>query len=160
MTTPFNFTDYQRAFNAGDDDAALEFWDDELSAVMPIDPSRAVPVANNKEEFRQFLAAAHDGIREVMRLQSFLQDGDKIFAEFDMDFVASKDRPDFPFADLKAGEFVTVKMFGIYTLRNNKLWKLRMAFWPPNQGVSEPPSFEVGIAPPQFGELKRAEARS
>ncbi len=155
----FDFIGYQTAFNAGDDDAALEFWDDELVAVMPVNPTMAVPVATNKEEFRQFLAAAHDGIREVMRVQTYLEDGDKIFIEFDMDFVASKDRPDFPFAELKAGQFITVKMFGVYTLRNDKLWKLNMAFWPTNQGVSEPPFHVTGIAPPDFGELERAQAR-
>lgn len=155
----FDFTGYQTAFNAGDDDAALEFWDDELQVVMPVGPNQIGPAANNKEEFRQFLAAAHDGIREVMRVQSYLEVGEKIFIEFDMDFVASKDRPDFMFAELKPGEFITVKMFGVYTLRNNKLWKLRMAFWPTNQGVSEPPFHEAGLTPPDFGVIVRAEAR-
>lgn len=146
----FDFDGYQKTFNSGDDDGAMEYWEDDLSATFPISPTQVVEVASNKEEFRQFLAAAHNGIREVMRLQSYLESDTQIFAEFDMDFWASKDRPDFDQGALKAGEFLTVKMFGLYTLRNGRLWKMRMAFWPANQGVSEPPSYQLGIAPPEF----------
>lgn len=152
----FNFDDYQSAFNSGDDERALEFWDDELQVTLPVSPTQIAKVANNKEEFRQFLTAAHDGIREIMRLQTFLQKDEQIFAEFDMDFIALEDRPEFPFGPLKKDEFVTVKMFGVYTLRNDKLWVMNMAFWPANQGVTDPPSFKVGQTPPDFGHITRA----
>lgn len=147
MTT-FDFKKYQTIFNAGNDKGALEFWADDLTVTLPVGPNQIGVIASNKEEFAKFLAAAHDGIREIMRIQAYTQTGDQIFVEFDMDFRATKDKPDFNFGPLKAGQFLTVKMFGLYTLRNDKLWKLRMAFWPTNQGVSDPPAYNWGVAPP------------
>ena len=154
----FDFIAYQKVFNTGNDDGALEFWADDLTVIMPVGPGQIAPIATNKEEFRQFLYAAHVGIREVMRLQTLLAAGEKIFAEFDMDFVATADRPDFAFGPLKAGEFTTVKMFGVYALRDGKLGDLTMAFWPPNQGVTDPPAYAVGIAPPDFGPIVRVQS--
>lgn len=158
--TDFDFSAYQEAFNSGDDERALEFWDDELHVTLPIGPDRVGLAAKNKAEFRAFLAHAHQGVREVMRLQSFLQSGAQIFAEIDMDFFASEDKPDFAFGPMKAGEFITVRMFGLYTVRDNRLWQLRMAFWPPNQEVSEPPAYAVGVAPPSLGPATRAQITS
>jgi hypothetical protein len=156
-TPVFDFSAYQSVFNSGDDDRALEFWDDELHVTMPIGPNQIGLAARSKAEFRAFLEHEHQGVREVMRLQSLVQSGDKIFAEIEMDFFAFEDKPQFNFGPLKAGEYVTVKMFGLYTLRDNRLWNLQMAFWPPNQGVSETPSHAVGVAPPNLGEFARAE---
>jgi hypothetical protein len=132
----FDFIAYQKTFNTGDDDGALEFWSDDLTVTMPLGPNQTGLVASNKQEFRQFLNAQHVGIREVMRLQTLLVSDGKISAEFDMDFVATADRPDFAFGPLKAGEFMTVKMFGVYAVRDGKLGDLKLAFWPPNQGVT------------------------
>jgi len=80
-----------------------------------------------------------------------VQNENNIFVEFDMDFVALEDKPDFVFGSLKAKEFLTVKMFTIYTLRGNKLASLKLAFWPVNQGVTDPPSHNWGPNPPDLG---------
>ena len=159
MTQPpvFDFSAYQSVFNSGDDDGALEFWDDELQVTMPVGPNQIGLAAKNKEEFRAFLAHAHQGVREIMRLESFLQVGEQIFAEINMDFFATTDKPDFEFGPLKAGQFLTVKMFGLYTVRGGRLWQLKMAFWPPNQGVTDPPAYAVGVAPPASDGAVRAQ---
>lgn len=151
----FDFSAYQAAFNSGDDEAALAFWHDDLTATLPNGPASVGVIAANKQEFREFLANAHIDIREVMRLQSFLQNDEQIFAEFDMDFVATDDRSDFDFGPMRKGEFITVKMFGIYTLKDGLLWKMNMAFWPVNQGVTDPPSVATGLTPPDFGPITR-----
>jgi len=86
----------------------------------------------------EFLAWAHDGILETMRPQAVIESGDRIFAEIDMDFTATRDRPDFQFAALKKGEFTTVKFFVQYTIRDGKMAYLKSMTWPPETGVSKP----------------------
>ncbi|XPP27124.1 MAG: hypothetical protein ACNYNX_02795 [Leucobacter sp.] len=153
----FDFSVYQAVFNSGDDDTALnEYWDEHLEVIMPVGPGQIGYVAKNREEFRAFLAEQHDGVREYMRLQALVQQGEQIFAEIDMDFVATEDRPAFGMGALKRGEFLTVKMFGLYTLRENRLWKLKLAFWPPNVEVSDPPVHLAGATPPDYGNVTRA----
>lgn len=122
----FDFYKYVETFNTGDDQAALEFWVDDL-VVTQGDTKDVFPLATNKAEFIKFLAAAHDGVREIMRVQTLMQNESNIFVEFDMDFVALKDKPDFVFGPLKAGEFLTVKMFLLYTLRGDKFASMKVA---------------------------------
>jgi len=96
------------------------------------------------------LAAAHEGVREIMRVQTLMQNENNIFVEIDTDFVALKDKPDFVFGPLKVGEFLTVKMFLLYILRGDKLASMKLATWPPNKGVTDPPSHNWGPNPPDF----------
>ncbi|MFC1903250.1 nuclear transport factor 2 family protein [Chloroflexota bacterium] len=145
-----DFYKYNEIFNTGDDKAAMEFWVDDL-VVTQGTGTDVFPLATNKAEFIKFLAAAHDGVREIMRVQTLVQNENNIFVEMDMDFVALKDKPDFVFGPLKAGEFLTVKMFLLYTLRGDKFASMKLATWPPNKGVTEPPSHNWGPNPPDFG---------
>ena len=145
-----DFYKYNETFNTGNDEAAPEFWVDDL-VIMQGTGTDVFPLATNKAEFRNFLAAVHDGVREIMRVQTIVQNENNIFVEFDMDFVALEDKPDFNFGPLKAGEFLTVKMFAIYTLRGNKLANLKLAFWPVNQEITDPPSHNWGPNPPDLG---------
>jgi hypothetical protein len=73
-----------------------------------------------------------------MRPKMLMEDGDHIFVEIDMDFTATRDRPDFQFGALKTGEFLTVKFFVQYTLRDGKVAYLKSMTWPPGVGVSKP----------------------
>jgi hypothetical protein len=84
-----------------------------------------------------------------------MQEQDHIFAEIDMDFHASKDLPDYPFGDVKAGDFFTVKMFALYYLRGDKIAVLKLASWPPNLGVTDPPTRSFGPPPPIIGKNRR-----
>lgn len=144
----FDFYKYIEVFNSGDDRKMLDqFWVDDLE-VWSGRGEKASISASGKEEFFKFLNFVHDGVREIMRVQVLLQSEYNIFAEIDMDFHASKDRPDYPFGHLKPGDFITVKMFCLYFLRGDRLEKLKMAFWPPDTGITDPPTHSFGPPPP------------
>jgi hypothetical protein len=151
----FDFYKYIETFNTGDDRAMLDrFWVDDLE-VWSGRGGQVTRLGGNKAEFLKFLDFAHDGVREIMRIQVLIQNENNIFAEIDMDFHASKDRPDYPFGHLKPGDFITVKMFCLYFLRGEKISRLKMASWAPNSGVSKPPARAFGPWPPTGGGLVR-----
>jgi hypothetical protein len=151
----FDFYKYVEVFNSGDDQAMVnEFWVDDLSVVTGRG-NEAQVIASDIESWLKFLAWAHDGIREIMRIQVLIQNENNIFAEIDMDFHASKDRPDYPFGHLNPGDFITVKMFCLYFLRGDRIAKLKMASWPPNAGVTDPPTRGFGPPPPIQGGIRK-----
>jgi ketosteroid isomerase-like protein len=127
------FSDYMTAFNRGDDRALIrEFWTEDC--VM----QSAGRTLTGHAEMIGFLDWAHDGVREIMRPQVVVEDGEWIFAEIDMDFHALTDKPDYVFGPLKAGQSVTVKFFVQYRTRGGKVAQLKSMTWPPGQGVSRP----------------------
>ncbi len=144
----FDYYNYIETFNSGDDKAMLDrFWTDDL-VVMSLRGDKTGVLASGKEGFLKFLNRAHDGVREIIRIQTLIQNENNIFAEIDMDFHASKDRPVYPFGHLKPGDFITVKMFCLYFLRGDRIAKLKMASWEPNVGVTKPPARSFGPPPP------------
>lgn len=147
----FDFYKYIEVFNSGNDEAMLDqFWVDDLE-VWSGKGGKTELLASKKEDFLKFLNFAHDGVRELMRVQVLLQNENNMFAEIDMDFHSSKDRPDYPFGHLEPGNFITVKMFCLYFLRGDRIAKLKMASWVPNSGVSDPPARGFGPPPPIIG---------
>lgn len=127
------FTDYMDAFNRYDDAALLrDFWTEDC--VM----RSAGRVVTGHAEMMAFLDWAHDGILETMRPKVVMEQGDRIFAEIDMDFTATRDRPDYVFGPLKQGESTTVKFFVLYKIRDGKVAELKSMIWPPGVGVSAP----------------------
>ena len=62
-----------------------------------------------------------------------------LFAEIDMDFVASRARPDFAFGALLPGDILTVKFFAEYTVVNGKIKTLKTMTWKPETGVTKAP---------------------
>ena len=138
-----NYDDYVTSFNTGDDAALVErFYADD---VVFSGGSRDY---QGKDELVKFLDWAHDGVREVIRLQNMLQRDDLIFVEVDMDFHASKERPDFPFGHLYPGDLVTVKFFVTYKLRDDRIVELKSMTWPPEKGVTKLP--RLGAHPSQL----------
>ena len=132
------FIDYMDAFNRYDDAGLLrDFWTPDC---MMQSGNR---IFRGHEGMQEFLDWAHDGILETMRPKVVMEQGDHIFAEIDMDFTATRDRPDFQFGALKTGEYLTVKFFVQYTLRDGKVALLKSMTWPPEQGVSKP-EFRLG----------------
>jgi len=128
-----DYAKYIEAFNSGDDAALVRRF---FTADCRFQSGPRV--LNGAEELLKFLNWAHDGIREIIRVQTLLQDDTHIFAEIDMDFHATRDRPDFTFGALKQGELTTVKFFVLYTLRDGKVASLKAATWPPKVGVTQP----------------------
>jgi hypothetical protein len=144
----FDFYKYIEVFNSGDDKAMVDqFWVDDL-VVVSGRGNQARVLASDKESWLKFLDRAHDGVREIIRVQVLIRNENNLFAEIDMDFHASKERPDYPFGHLKPGDFITVKMFCLYFLRGDRIAKLKMASWAPNEGVTDPPTRGFGPPPP------------
>ncbi len=128
-----DYAKYIQAFNSGDDAALVrDFFAPDTRF------QSGARVLQGAAELLKFLHWAHDGIREIIRAQTVLRDEKHIFAEIDMDFHATVDKPDFTFGPLKQGEFTTVKFFVLYTLRDGKVAQLQAATWPPNTGVTKP----------------------
>lgn len=134
MAQLFSYRDYIEVFNSGNDEALVErFYHEDL---IFTGGSRR---RHGKQGLKEFLAWAHDGVREVMRVQHFARAGDILFADVDMDFHATKERADFPFGHLFPGDTVTVKFHVTYTLRDEKIAGLNSMTWPPEYGVTKPP---------------------
>src|SRR5580692_789479 len=142
-----NYHDYENLFNTGDDAALVaKYFDDDVIFTGGARDYRG------KAQLKAFLDWAHDGVREVMRPQNVLQQGDLLFAEVDMDFHASKERPEFPFGHLRAGDLVTVKFFVTYRLREGKVIELKSMTWPPGKGVTNLP--RLGAHPSQHAAFR------
>lgn len=130
----FDYAEYVAAFNRGEDAVLIERYftpDFKFIGTTRSYESRA--------EFLDFLNWAHDGVREIIRPITVLEKGDTIFAEIDMDFVATKPRPDFPFAPLMPGDQITVKFFVLYTLVDGMVTELKSMTWPADYHVSKAP---------------------
>ena len=129
-----DYAEYERVFNTGDDDGLVArfFCEDVRFSGGSTDRVGHAGLLD-------FLRWAHDGVREVMRPQAWVLDGDHLFAEVDMDFHASKERPDFPFGHMHPGDTVTVKFLVHYTLREGKVAELKSMTWPPGKGVTRLP---------------------
>lgn len=143
-----DYDDYIALFNTGDDAALIErFFADDLVL------SGGTREYQGKPALKAFLDWAHDGVREVMRPQNVLQQDNLIFAEIDMDFHASKERPEFPFGHLYPGDSVTVKFFVTYRLHDDgKVAELKSMTWPPGKGVSSIP--RLGAHPSQVAAFR------
>ena len=137
-----DYRDYEALFNTGDDDALCErYFAEEVTF------TGGARAHQGRKALREFLRWAHDGVREVMRPQNVLQREDLLFAEVDMDFHATKERPDFPFGHLRPGDLVTVKFFVTYGLRGDRIVELKSMTWPPGRGVTQLP--RLGAHPSQ-----------
>jgi hypothetical protein len=134
---------YEALFNTGDDEA--------LVARFFASDTRMVSANGTREGadgLLAFLKWAHDGVREVMRPQTVVSRDGLLFAEVDMDFHATRRRPDFPFGEMHPGDLITVKFFVTYKLdAEGKIAELKSMTWPPERGVSKLP--RLGSHPSQ-----------
>jgi ketosteroid isomerase-like protein len=81
------------------------------------------------EEFVDQLYDARDGVRVSAVPITVLGDDDSMFAELDITYTASRDRPDHPVVPLRAGESVTMRFFSVYELRDGKIARFSRAYW-------------------------------
>ena len=109
----FDYEAYIADFLTGDDEGLVERWFAEDCAM-----ESGSGTFEEREGMRRFLAWAHDGVRECPRIVSSVQNGRDLFAEIDMDFHATKPRPDFPFQSLLPGDSITVKFLAPYILND------------------------------------------
>jgi hypothetical protein len=131
----FDYPEYLACFLTGDDDGLIERF-----FAPDCEMHSAGGVRRGHSGMREFLAWAHDGVRECPRVQHYVQDERTLFADIDMDFHATKHRPDFPFGELHPGDRVTVKFLARYDLDADKrITRLKTMTWPPGQGVTTLP---------------------
>lgn len=135
---------YEALFNSGDDAALVERFFAPDCRMISGNGTR-----EGAGELLAFLNWAHDGVREVMRPQVVVSRDGLLFAEVDMDFHATRHRPDFPFGELHPGDMVTVKFFVTYRLdAHGRIAELKSMTWPPERGVSKLP--RLGPHPSQL----------
>ena len=135
---------YEALFNSGDDEALVARF---------FAPDTRMVSANGTREgadgLLAFLKWAHDGVREVMRPQTVMSGDGMLFAEVDMDFHATRHRPDFPFGEMHPGDLITVKFFVTYRLdAEGRIAELKSMTWPPEYGVTKLP--RLGAHPSQL----------
>ena len=131
---PLDYHAYVRDFNSGDDKGLVEKYFAPDTQMIS-----GSGVRKGHKGMNEFLAWAHDGVREIIRPQVVMWDADHIFAEVDMDFIASKPRPDFTFGAMLPGDIITVKFFAHYTVVNGKIKTLKTMTWKPESGVTKAP---------------------
>ena len=139
---------YETLFNTGDDEALVGRFFAPKTRMISANGTR-----EGADELLAFLRWAHDGVREVMRPQTVLSRDGLLFAEVDMDFHATKHRPDFPFGEMHPGDLTTVKFFVTYRLdEDGRIAELKSMTWPPERGVSKLP--RLGSHPSQVAALQ------
>ncbi|MEO6152538.1 MAG: nuclear transport factor 2 family protein [Croceibacterium sp.] len=131
----FDYEAYVADFLTGDDHGLIERW---------FAPDCAMEsgggLFEGHEGMRRFLTWAHDGVRECPRIVAYVQHGRDLFAEIDMDFHATRPRPDFPFQPLLPGDSLTVKFLAHYILNDQgQIWRLKTMTWPAGKGVTTLP---------------------
>jgi predicted SnoaL-like aldol condensation-catalyzing enzyme len=131
---PLDYRAYIRDFNTGDDRGLIEKY-----FAVDTQMISGSGVRSGHKGMNEFLAWAHNGVREIIRPQVVTWDKDHIFAEIDMDFVASKPRPDFTFGALQPGDILTVKFLAEYTVVSGKIKTLKTMTWKPETGVTKAP---------------------
>ena len=134
MSVKFDYPSYVEAFNRGDDATLIYRY-----FVPDFKFTGRTRRLETREEFLKFLQWAHDGVREIMHPITVLESEDRIFAEIDMDFIATKPRRDFPFGQLEVGDIMTVKFFVVYHLENGLVTELKSMTWPAEHYVSKRP---------------------
>ncbi len=131
----FDYHAYIDCFLTGDDDALVERFFAEGCEMHS-----GSGIRRGKQGMKDFLAWAHNGVRECPRIQRFVQEADVVFADIDMDFHCHAPRPDFPFGAMQPGDSITVKFLARYDLDGEgKVVKLTTMAWPPEQGVTKSP---------------------
>ena len=147
-----DYAAYEEVFNSGDDaELVRRFFAEDTRMIS------SNGVREGARGMREFLAWAHDGVREVMRPQRVItgKDGDHdlLFAEVDMDFHATRHRPDFPFGEMYPGDQLTVKFFATYrTNAEDRIVELKTMAWPAGHGVTTLP--KLGSHPSQVAAFR------
>jgi len=131
----FDYPAYLACFLTGDDDALVARF-----FAPDCEMHSAGGIRRGHAGMREFLRWAHDGVRECPRVQHYIQDTATLFADIDMDFHATKHRPDFPFGALFPGDSLTVKFLARYDLDpEGRITCLKTMTWPAGQGVTTLP---------------------
>lgn len=119
-----DFNAYVEKYNAGDEHALAEQF---------FTPDIIFDGGNRRFEGREdvvaYLEFAADGLTQEFRPIRVLQLDDHVMAEFDITFTPTRDKPDFPLGPLVAGQAFTLRFFGSYYLRNDRICRIHLGNW-------------------------------
>ncbi|KAK0653911.1 hypothetical protein DIS24_g5635 [Lasiodiplodia hormozganensis] len=123
------YQDYIDAFNHNaDQDAKAQFFTEDATLEAPYLPTG---ILHGRTAIMAMFAAAHAKVKEELRPRLVVQQGDDvIMAEVDACFVANEDTHESGFYDFKKGEAVSFRFFGVYELRDGRISKMRLSYWP------------------------------
>ena len=122
----FDFDAYIHAFNTthGNERQLVE---DFFTSDMRLDGPDG---SYDREGWIKVLEHAHNGVQETLTPLSVVREGNKMMAEVDATFSASIDRPDFAVKPLKAGESARARFFAAYEIRDGKIARIALSWWP------------------------------
>jgi ketosteroid isomerase-like protein len=113
--------DYTRAFSNADFAGFSRFYTDDVRCELPS------AVLEGREALVGFYREMFKTVRESLTLHQLVADEGGLAADVTSQFTAIADAPNFSVAPLKKGEFVRVRVFVFYALRDGKIAQVRVA---------------------------------
>lgn len=113
---------YAAAFSAADMVRAGRYYTEDCTLELP-----SVAMLHGRQAILDFYGAMFEQVREHLTIHKLVIDDGGIAVDCTSTFTAQVDAPDFVVKPLKAGEVVKTDVFVIYTLREGRICKIRVA---------------------------------
>jgi hypothetical protein len=117
------FLEYIDAYNSGDVDRVLSYYDADIVFENFGRHQRGAAVG-------EFLRGLHHVIRDFMVPRTIVMEGDMIALEADSEITAFIDLPQLPIGAMTKGEKGRVRMFVFYQTKGDRFSHIRIAGWP------------------------------
>lgn len=117
------YLDYVLAFNTQNTDRFTQFYDDGIEVTLP---SLSEPL-RGKAAIKAFYEDMYRTVHEEIDVTSIIMDDGGIAVDFVCRFAAIADAPDFVVGPLRAGEQYEIDMFVHYELRNQRIYRVKVA---------------------------------
>ena len=111
---------YYHAFNSGNHEALADFYTDDV--IFEFRDTRL----EGKETVMNHFTRLGQAVSEKIVLVNILADENRLAVEVEDTFTAKIDLPDFSGQPLKKGESFTGKYSGFYTIRDNRICRVRL----------------------------------
>ncbi len=115
------FLAYTRAFSAADLDTASQFYTEDVVCEL------GSLTLNGRDGIVNFYKGMFQKVRESLDLHRLIADGDGLCADITSTFTAVEDASDFAPMAMKKGQVRTIPVFVIYTLREGKICRIKVA---------------------------------
>jgi len=117
------YLEYTQAFSNAECDRFGEYYTDDACLELP---SVGLTI-QGREGIVGFYRTMFERVRESLTLHQLIADDGGIAADCTSQFTAIQDAPDFPVSPLKKGEFIRVRVFVHYTLRDGRIASIKVA---------------------------------
>jgi ketosteroid isomerase-like protein len=124
-----DFTDYARAFSAGDYEGYSRFYTEDVVLELG-----SVGELRGRDRIVGFYREMNLTVQEHLTVHQLILDEGGIAADVSMEFHAHKDAPDFVLAPMKKGEVITGGVIALYTLRDGKISRIKTVRSRPLEG--------------------------